>query len=138
MKFYAVSFWCLISNFLVDNAIQSSHVGLFFNQGQCCCAGSRIFVEEDIYDKFVEKIVESAKKRKLGNPFDSKSRTTGIIRNYSVFFFLIIFDDYEIEVCYLCNTFTNIINYYKNVKKFCITRFLNFFYMFFFWIYEWN
>ncbi|CAL1265893.1 unnamed protein product [Larinioides sclopetarius] len=57
----------------LDNAIQSSHVGLFFNQGQCCCAGTRIFVEEDIYDKFVEKSVASAKNRKLGNPFDSKT-----------------------------------------------------------------
>ncbi|GBN11277.1 Aldehyde dehydrogenase, mitochondrial [Araneus ventricosus] len=57
----------------LDNAIQSSHVGLFFNQGQCCCAGTRIFVEEDIYDQFVEKSVASAKNRKLGNPFDSKT-----------------------------------------------------------------
>jgi aldehyde dehydrogenase (NAD+) len=39
---------------------------LFLNQGQCCCAGSRIYVDEKIYDKFVEKSVQLAKSRKLG------------------------------------------------------------------------
>ncbi|GIY54820.1 aldehyde dehydrogenase, mitochondrial [Caerostris darwini] len=58
----------------LDHAIQTSHFGLFFNQGQCCCAGTRIFVEEDIYDKFVEKSVENAKSRKLGNPFESTTQ----------------------------------------------------------------
>ncbi|GFT87001.1 aldehyde dehydrogenase, mitochondrial [Nephila pilipes] len=57
----------------MDHAIQTAHFGLFFNQGQCCCAGSRVFVEEDIYDKFVEKSVEAAKKRVLGNPFDAST-----------------------------------------------------------------
>lgn len=58
----------------MDHAIKTSHFGLFFNQGQCCCAGSRIFVEESIYDQFVEKSVESASKRILGNPFDPKTQ----------------------------------------------------------------
>merc|ERR1712241_1341189 len=52
------------------NAVETSHFGLFFNMGQCCCAGSRIMVEESIYDKFVEMSVERAKKRTVGNPFD--------------------------------------------------------------------
>ena len=47
-----------------------SHFALFFNQGQCCCAGSRLYVEESIYDKFVEASVERAKVRKVGDPFD--------------------------------------------------------------------
>jgi len=46
---------------------------LFFNQGQCCCAGSRIFVQENIYNEFVEKSVEAAKKIKIGDPFDSST-----------------------------------------------------------------
>ncbi|XP_054707204.1 aldehyde dehydrogenase, mitochondrial-like [Uloborus diversus] len=54
----------------LDLAVQSAHQGVFFNQGQVCCAGTRIFVEEGIYDKFVEKSVELASKRKVGNPFD--------------------------------------------------------------------
>jgi aldehyde dehydrogenase (NAD+) len=41
-------------------------------QGQCCCAGSRIFVEESIYKDFVERSVELAKSRVVGNPFEPK------------------------------------------------------------------
>jgi len=36
--------------------------------GQCCVAGSRVFVQEKIYDKFVERSVEVSKKRKVGDP----------------------------------------------------------------------
>ncbi|ODM95978.1 Aldehyde dehydrogenase, mitochondrial [Orchesella cincta] len=54
----------------LDYAVQMSHFGLFFNQGQCCCAGSRIFVEEGIYDDFVEKSVELAKAKTVGDPYD--------------------------------------------------------------------
>lgn len=55
----------------LDAAIAGAEFGLFFNQGQCCCAGSRLFVEESIHEEFVDKIVERASGRKLGNPFDS-------------------------------------------------------------------
>lgn len=48
-------------------------VGIFYNQGQVCCASSRVFVHEKIHDKFVEKAVEVAKKRNVGNPFDEKT-----------------------------------------------------------------
>lgn len=54
----------------LDHAVETAHFGLFFNQGQCCCAGSRIFVEDAIYDEFVARSVERAKKRAVGNPFD--------------------------------------------------------------------
>lgn len=53
----------------MDLAIQQSQVGLYLNQGQCCIAGSRLFVHEKIYDEFVKKSVEAAKKRKVGDPF---------------------------------------------------------------------
>ena len=39
--------------------------------GQCCCAGTRIFVESAIYDEFVERSTERAKKRTVGDPFGS-------------------------------------------------------------------
>src|SRR5450631_977506 len=55
----------------MDQAIEGSHFALFFNQGQCCCAGSRLFVEDKCYDEFVEKSVARAKSRKVGDPFDS-------------------------------------------------------------------
>jgi aldehyde dehydrogenase (NAD+) len=54
----------------LDAAIAGAEFGLFFNQGQCCCAGSRLFVERSIHDEFVERVVKRAKTRKLGNPFD--------------------------------------------------------------------
>jgi len=54
----------------LDYAVEASHQGVFFNQGQCCCAGTRIFVEDEIYDEFVKRSVERAKKRTVGNPFD--------------------------------------------------------------------
>ena len=57
----------------MDEAIEGSHQALFFNQGQCCCAGSRLFVEEKAYDEFVEKSVARAKKRTVGNPFDTNT-----------------------------------------------------------------
>ena len=57
----------------MDEAVEGSHFALFFNQGQCCCAGSRTFVEDKCYDEFVEKSVARAKKRTVGNPFDKKT-----------------------------------------------------------------
>jgi len=54
----------------LEYAVQMSHFGLFFNQGQCCCAGSRIFVEESIYNDFVERSVELAKAKVVGDPYD--------------------------------------------------------------------
>ena len=57
----------------MDKAIEGAHFALFFNQGQCCCAGSRLYVEEKAYDEFVEKSVERAKKRTVGNPFDKNT-----------------------------------------------------------------
>ena len=57
----------------LDDAIEQSHDYLFYNQGQCCCAGSRIFVEEAIYDEYVKRTVERAKKRRVGDPWDKSS-----------------------------------------------------------------
>jgi len=50
--------------------VNGAYFGLFFNQGQCCCAGSRLFVEEKIYDEFIEKLVAKTKVQKIGDPFD--------------------------------------------------------------------
>ncbi|XP_050770298.1 aldehyde dehydrogenase 1A1-like [Gymnogyps californianus] len=51
----------------LDTAVEFAHIGLFYHQGQCCIAGSRIFVEEPIYDEFVRRSIERAKYT-LGNP----------------------------------------------------------------------
>ena len=54
----------------LDAAVEGAYFGLFFNQGQCCCAGSRLFVEDKVHDAFVEKMLKKAKSRKVGDPFD--------------------------------------------------------------------
>ncbi|CAJ2664388.1 unnamed protein product [Trifolium pratense] len=53
----------------VNKAVEIAHFALFFNQGQCCCAGSRTFVHERIYDEFLEKSKERALRRVVGDPF---------------------------------------------------------------------
>jgi aldehyde dehydrogenase (NAD+) len=55
----------------LDYAIENAHFGLFFNQGQCCCAGSRLYVEDRVYDEFVDKSAKRARARKVGDPFKS-------------------------------------------------------------------
>ncbi len=57
----------------LDAAIEGSYFGLFFNQGQCCCAGSRLFVEEKVHDQVVEKLLKKAKLQKVGDPFDPET-----------------------------------------------------------------
>lgn len=54
----------------LDAAVEGAYFGLFFNQGQCCVAGSRLFVEEKVYDRFVEKMLAKTRSRKVGDPFD--------------------------------------------------------------------
>jgi aldehyde dehydrogenase (NAD+) len=51
-------------------------------QGQCCCAGSRTFVHERIYDEFLEKSKERALRRVVGDPFKK-----GVEQGPQVFFF---------------------------------------------------
>ncbi|XP_050293876.1 aldehyde dehydrogenase, mitochondrial [Anthonomus grandis grandis] len=53
----------------IEKAVEAAHSAVYFNQGQVCCAGSRTFVEESIYDEFVERSIERAKNRKVGDPF---------------------------------------------------------------------
>jgi aldehyde dehydrogenase (NAD+) len=57
----------------LDAAVEGAHMGLFSNQGQSCCAGSRVFVEESIYDRFVERSIARATKRVVGDPFDPRT-----------------------------------------------------------------
>ncbi|XP_011162082.1 aldehyde dehydrogenase, mitochondrial [Solenopsis invicta] len=56
----------------INQAVEMAHFGLFFNMGQCCCAGSRTFVQSNIYDEFVEKSALRAKSKTVGDPFDLK------------------------------------------------------------------
>ena len=51
----------------LDAAIADSAGAIFFNQGQCCCAGSRLFVERSVFDQVVEGVAAKAKKIKVGS-----------------------------------------------------------------------
>ncbi|KAL8091633.1 hypothetical protein AgCh_034042 [Apium graveolens] len=53
----------------ISRAVELAHFALFFNQGQCCCAGSRTFAHERVYDEFLEKSKARARKRVVGDPF---------------------------------------------------------------------
>lgn len=53
-----------------EKAIEGVQLGILFNQGQVCCAGSRVFVHEDIYDKFLAECVDAFKKIKVGLPWE--------------------------------------------------------------------
>src|SRR5262245_66573861 len=55
----------------VDAAVEGAYFGLFFNQGQCCVAASRLFVEEKVYDEFAQKMTAKAKGRKVRDPFEA-------------------------------------------------------------------
>ncbi|WP_435009213.1 aldehyde dehydrogenase family protein [Tundrisphaera lichenicola] len=54
----------------IEKAVDGSLLGIYLNQGQCCCAGSRLFVQESIHDKFVARLSEKVRARKLGDPTD--------------------------------------------------------------------
>jgi aldehyde dehydrogenase (NAD+) len=63
----------------LDSAIKASSAGIFFNSGQVCSAGSRILVQESIYEAFVTKFVERAKSLKVGDPLDEATYMGPII-----------------------------------------------------------
>ena len=54
----------------LDQAVNGAMMGIFFNQGQVCCAGSRIFVEEKAKDEFLARFKEKAERVKVGDPMD--------------------------------------------------------------------
>jgi acyl-CoA reductase-like NAD-dependent aldehyde dehydrogenase len=58
----------------VDLAVTTAHKALFTHAAQVCFASSRVFVHSKIYDKFVAKSVELAKKRIVGDPFNSETK----------------------------------------------------------------
>jgi phenylacetaldehyde dehydrogenase len=54
----------------LDTAIQGAASAIFFNHGQCCCAGSRLYIEKKIFDKVVDGVKENAKKIKVSEGLD--------------------------------------------------------------------
>jgi aldehyde dehydrogenase (NAD+) len=55
----------------LDAAVQGAFHAIYFHGGQCCTAGSRLFVEQMIHQEFVERLAEKSKERKIGDPLDA-------------------------------------------------------------------
>jgi acyl-CoA reductase-like NAD-dependent aldehyde dehydrogenase len=58
----------------MPSAVFGSALGIFMNQGQVCCAGSRVFVQEGVYDQFTDELSKIAGTLTLGNPLDPNTR----------------------------------------------------------------
>jgi len=54
----------------IEQAVNGAMMGIFFNQGQVCCAGSRLFLDERVKDEFLERFKERAERVKVGDPMD--------------------------------------------------------------------
>ena len=57
----------------IDAAVKGAITGIFFNQGQVCCAGSRLFLEKNIHDEFMTKLTERIGKMRQGEGMDEKT-----------------------------------------------------------------
>ncbi len=58
----------------IDAAVKGAITGIFFNQGQVCCAGSRLFLEKSIHDEFMSKLLARVAKMQQGNGMDEKTQ----------------------------------------------------------------
>ena len=67
-----------------EMAMDGLQMGILFNQGQVCCAGSRVFVHENIYDEFVKEAVERFKKVKIGPSMDPSTQLGSLVNNDQV------------------------------------------------------
>jgi acyl-CoA reductase-like NAD-dependent aldehyde dehydrogenase len=64
----------------IDQAVEGIVSGIFFNQGQVCCAGSRLLVQESVHDEMVERLKLRLSTLRLGNPLD-KNTDVGAINS---------------------------------------------------------
>jgi aminomuconate-semialdehyde/2-hydroxymuconate-6-semialdehyde dehydrogenase len=62
-----------------DKAVSTAARAAFTNQGQICLCGSRLFVQEDIYEKFKIALIEKTKKLKVGDPKDPSSNLGAVV-----------------------------------------------------------
>lgn len=63
----------------LDDAIATSIRSSFWNQGEICLCGSRIFVERSIHDEFVERFADATKKLRIGDPLDAQTDVGALI-----------------------------------------------------------
>lgn len=70
----------MFASLTVDIAVYWAHAGIMNNHGQNCCAGSRTFVQEGIYDEFVKKSKEMSEYRQVGDPWDDITQQGPLVR----------------------------------------------------------
>ena len=63
----------------LDAAVKGAHIGIFYGKGEVCAAGSRLFVEQSIHDKFMDKLVDRANKTLAGDPLHPKTRLGALV-----------------------------------------------------------
>jgi acyl-CoA reductase-like NAD-dependent aldehyde dehydrogenase len=63
----------------MEAAVRGALTGIFYNKGEVCAAGSRLFVEEKIHDDFMGKLTERAKSLKVGDPLDKTTRMGPVV-----------------------------------------------------------
>jgi len=63
----------------LDSAVKGAINGIFYGKGECCNAGSRLFVERKVHDEFLEKLVARAKKLQPADPLDPKTKLGAIV-----------------------------------------------------------
>src|SRR5215831_14808587 len=63
----------------LDGAVRGAFNGIFYGKGECCNAGSRLFVESKIHDEFLEKLIGRTAKLKPADPLDQKTRLGAIV-----------------------------------------------------------
>jgi aldehyde dehydrogenase (NAD+) len=57
----------------MDQAVAGAFHAIYFHGGQCCTAGSRLFVEDNIHKEFVDRLADRARKRRVGDPLDDQT-----------------------------------------------------------------
>ena len=63
----------------LEGAARGALAGIFYNKGEVCAAGSRLFVEAGVHDALLEKLIEGSKRWKLGDPLDPGTRVGPVV-----------------------------------------------------------
>ncbi len=63
----------------MEAAVKGAMTGIFYNKGEVCAAGSRLFLEERVHDEFMGKLTERVKGLKVGDPMDKSTRMGPVV-----------------------------------------------------------
>jgi len=63
----------------MEAAVRGAMTGIFYNKGEVCAAGSRLFVEEPIHEEFVSRLTDRVKTLKVGDPMDKTTRMGPVV-----------------------------------------------------------